>query len=1327
MRILRHIAACAALLLAAATATAQNVYFSPKFGKTIMAETPDGEVGAQYGFFSMWRHDQLPLTVTASDYKTLNKSGEMMLPAANMHVCGANDAQKFVLLGNYGGGTYISMSLPIGYRFTGYRMQLERLDNSDIDGGKYNGVQPVYTNDDVTVTERSSDFAKEKTRVTIAANGSNVLERTSLNKGEDMGHHLYFYIENKNEDGTHTCTAVVVKSCVIYFTAEGDETLWVRPYVVDPETGKSHRESPFSTGRMDLGEFHEYEYNKKTHASTTAYTAAQATALKADCHIYNEAAVSNGNIPGEDETGVDETHQTITSVLNEDLYWYGLKSGTYFVETPVKSQGGEQRALPIGMRITGAKIHYTRGSQADEMQNVGHLITYQKDASSPKYYLNADGRFTSDRGSAVTWRNDEPVTCKDSKVVYCLHSTAGTYLVAVFMYGIPYLATVTDPDEIVNNLVHPVEHDNKEGCYIKIYDSVIYYEDKGKQDVTKNYYLYVDDTAVTNSITFVDEDDRQRYYDYEHNRMCLRNLGTRTLCISYEQMSMPAFTPGDFTIKLYDQKTGEYLEGQDITVNESNPTGEIVLGDLNNDAIKFEIVATGDVRALVRVKLTVQALNPYMNGTKVVCTTQNSAGEQKRVTQIFSVDDFRLFGDQFTIHAPQSYINDGVKGTITFENLYNRYSDGHYGEQGGHARYSYVKSPYMNALYPGTGTGLYDTSLYDPDATYTDKVKQIVCADKMFYCNNLDKLETGKQFDETQKYYREFPYTENSSGQFKYLDKTTSPGIVTETGTHSQLTLTANGDYEDRALFTTDETRYNIAPTWATEHRYHAYYAMKLRLVAKEFEPVFTWRKIYPETFYQDTDGTERTNAKYGLKVEIEPWKDTDDKWSTAGALEASVIAEEIRRVKDPTKPEDENATSDTGDILYIDVSSLNNLIYYEKMSDAPGGIALPTEHQAMDELTYYNKVKLAPNSLVYLPQNMAVYNDNFAYKTSQGSYRACHDIVLTDKRPFFAPHRIQLPAASKVEYQRKITVPKNGQVTAATVLLPFNISLEGGVHKDPTGSEFTVAEMQQSGSVSAQTKTAQEQTCYFTQKWEHDGLTSTLPNTPYMVNVKTLPTDNSTSFIVRQTGATIAASELDEAADVKSLQVMNTDHTFSGETATSTVTYADNTSAALTFHCYASFAGQQLPKGGGNIMVDGEATTCDGYFYFAENKLRNSTDLTFYPSVYMYPFRAYYAYSTPSPAAAARLRSMAVAFGENPNPGHTTAISTVKSDAEPAFRVTASRRSVTVTATTACHVTVCCADGRQAASLSLRGGETRTVALPSGVYVIGGRKLTVM
>ena len=90
---------------------AQDVVVSPETGKFVAALTKDNEVGFQKGWSSLWRHDQLPLSLTVADDDKLNSGGEFSNPAGNLL---KKDGGTFYIAGGESADGYIILSMPKG-------------------------------------------------------------------------------------------------------------------------------------------------------------------------------------------------------------------------------------------------------------------------------------------------------------------------------------------------------------------------------------------------------------------------------------------------------------------------------------------------------------------------------------------------------------------------------------------------------------------------------------------------------------------------------------------------------------------------------------------------------------------------------------------------------------------------------------------------------------------------------------------------------------------------------------------------------------------------------------------------------------------------------------------------------------------------------------------------------------------------------------------------------------------------------------------------------------------------------------------------------------
>ena len=67
----------AIVLVCGLSANAQNVTVSPQTGSLIAALTTGSESGFENGYSAMWRHEQLPLTFTVSDFCNITEGGEL--------------------------------------------------------------------------------------------------------------------------------------------------------------------------------------------------------------------------------------------------------------------------------------------------------------------------------------------------------------------------------------------------------------------------------------------------------------------------------------------------------------------------------------------------------------------------------------------------------------------------------------------------------------------------------------------------------------------------------------------------------------------------------------------------------------------------------------------------------------------------------------------------------------------------------------------------------------------------------------------------------------------------------------------------------------------------------------------------------------------------------------------------------------------------------------------------------------------------------------------------------------------------------------------------
>ena len=755
------------------------------------------------------------------------------------------------------------------------------------------------------------------------------------------------------------------------------------------------------------------------------------------------------------------------------------------------------------------------------------------------------------------------------------------------------------------------------------------------------------------------------------------------------------FVAEEYQIDVYDYKRGETVQK---TIDVTSGTGSYDLGILNNDAIKFEIkgVDGGNGLALVTIDLTLQALNPYINSMEIVCHDGDDHDPTKprtmEMSQTFTNDDFSVSGGVFEFYVPERYANENL--TFTFSNLYSTDGDETYPNGKGAARYSFVTSDYFENFDGNGDDGLYSTS-YDPESTaapfrYEDKAFTAVAGNNFFKFNNADELNsssTGTHPD----HLIEYPFTVS-----KYLASTGSP---TGEGTFTQnefvdVILNASGTANTAIknsgiyyVFTADETRYNIAKTTAWEHRYYAFYRMDIDLKAMTYHPELEWTPVYDKTCYYkkvDNKDTDAEDSMWGLKLK------TVETAGSNGEVEGFLTTVEIdNAITEALTGSDGNGKPKTTDqILYVDASNLKSVVAIQ----GTGGLSMETL-----------KAKFAPNVLFYLPEKSTSTLDNFAYKQDDKFY-AAGNIVITDRNPFYAPFDIQTTSPNYATYTREISWPRNGKTALATVILPFQLTVRDGVHTEPAGSmypgsQFTVNKMNSSNCLSIKEEELNSANDYYKADAYFSPIsgTSTEANKPYMINVTTAPDNENVPFAATQIGAL-----------VKATSSMGTNYEFEGEDALGSI---NGGTSSISFHNQGSFSGKKL-------------TASKGYFYFSGGMYLNSKNLNISAlgdALYVYPFRGYYSYEGGGTGNAKIMTAFTVLFGENEE---ATGITELAGEAD--LVAIPGRGTITFKAAADNDLQIVKANGMKVGRVVIGAGETQTVHVPAGLYIVNGAKLIV-
>ena len=917
--------------------------------------------------------------------------------------------------------------------------------------------------------------------------------------------------------------------------------------------------------------------------------------LKADFLLYDNAGIVDGTA----KPGI-AGDGCISSIYDGGTYTYiGLKNNTYWLETPTDAVAQGSVNIPVGYRIVGARLVYENNVAQNIKKGDKIYITDGKGK-----YLNADLKFTATK---VEWNyaaDGKLSTKSGSSTVYLRHEESGALFWKTYS-----LKTTTDSSQ--------ASAFNTDG-------TTLYY---GKG---------------TNSHIISFDSNGNAVYDVTQSNAIAINAATSN---------------NSFTVKMFD-KTGNGV-AQEVAVNKNNPTGDIVLEKINNDAIKFQIEGlTGDQLAYVCLQVQLEALNPYIDKMDISCT--QPSGDKKLKNQ-YLADDFTIgTNGKVEFAVPTNFGTTGLR--FAFEGLHHKNADETYlsiGSEGKHSRYHFVKSEYYDLI----GENLQGHSSEAANYDYTKKIEVKVAGDKAFECNNSDIFKAGTTGDGTY-YYKEKRY---SNAEY-----------INQGGTWNEMVVNNGDDYVKRYLVVCDETRYNIAPTATPRHAFYAYYSTDLKLSTVNYVPELTYTKVYNDAVVPNTYDA---NYYVGVKVSL---KDTGDQPIAAG--QGYVYAKQIiDKIAEDITNKKVNAPVDAKHILYFDASNIKSLLFSD--TDPSWG--------TLADL----KAKLGDNALLYMPEGVTANLKNVVTKSLSGDdFVSENDIELVDQQPFFAPYSIRLNAANEVVYKRKVTLNHNETKQWVSLMLPFTVAVDtetGSYVQTKDNCAFTFYTMNPDNTFS----NAQETGEYIYEADAHfsafKGVPVTTPNQAYVVSIDQVEETNSDKvlFVVRQSGSTIEATPATPEQPL-----------IQGETATGKIK-----GEATTLVNYGSYCGVKVPK-------------TDGIFYFNKDKFISSLLLDErFEDVFVLPFRSYYACQN----GTNNVRYLNISLEPN------TETSWIDNATETAttsagFMFSAETGKLTITATKDLRTNIRNINGQTIDTTSLKAGETRTVALPSGIYMVNGTKVVV-
>lgn len=503
----------------------------------------------------------------------------------------------------------------------------------------------------------------------------------------------------------------------------------------------------------------------------------------------------------------------------------------------------------------------------------------------------------------------------------------------------------------------------------------------------------------------------------------------------------------------------------------------------------------------------------------------------------------------------------------------------------------------------------------------------------------------------------------------------TNAAYNTQGGKWNEMVVNSGDDYVKRYIVVCDETRYNIAPTTTPRHAIYAYYSTDLKLTTVDYTPEITYTKVYDDAVIPT--GPDK-NYYVGATLRLKSQDGTVLLPEGTGYAYTKQIIDQINADIAAHKT---NAPVDAKHILYFDASKVNSLLFSSNNA----------EWGQLEDL----KSKLGMNALIFLPTGVTDNHDNVATKSLSGDdFIAENNIVLEDQWPFFSPYDIRINAANEVSYKRFVA-HNNDTKQWVSIVLPFTVAVntEGQYINEDDKCDFTFFKMNTTNAFSKPNPSG-----IFTDIDAHfsrcTGVSTTQPNDAYIVRIdraEMTEKEAKLMFILRQRGSTIV-----KTPEGRTIQGAASSGTINGQN--------------MVLTPQATFSGAEVDKN-------------QGIFYFNKDKFVSSSALNMSNTVKVLPFRSYYD-CTGTSTGKRNIRYINISLEPN---NATTDIQEVTSKTTNAGFVFSSQAGqLTVKATKDLRVNVRNVSGQTIDVKALKAGESHSVKLPSGIYVVNGTKVMV-
>lgn len=514
------------------------------------------------------------------------------------------------------------------------------------------------------------------------------------------------------------------------------------------------------------------------------------------------------------------------------------------------------------------------------------------------------------------------------------------------------------------------------------------------------------------------------------------------------------------------------------------------------------------------------------------------------------------------------------------------------------------------------------------------------------------------------------------SGTFYYEEyRYSNDAYNTQGGQWKEMVANSDDNYVKRYIVVCDETRYNIAPTTTPRHAFYAYYSTDLKLTTVDYKPEITYTKVYDDAVIPT--GPDK-NYYVGATLRLRDEAGSLLPEGTGYAYTKQIIDQ----INADIAAHKTNAPVDANHILYFDASNVNSLLF--SSNNAAWG--------QLEDL----KSKLGMNALIFLPTGVTDNHDNVASKSLSGDdFIAENNIVLEDQWPFFSPYDIRINAANEVSYKRFVA-HNNDTKKWVSIVMPFTVAINaetGQYTNEDDKCDFTFYQM---NATNAFSKPNSSGDLIFTDIDGHfspyAGVSTTQPNDAYIVRIdraEMTEKEAKLMFILRQRGSTIVRTPVGR--------------TIQGAASSGTV---DGQNMDLTPQ--ATFSGAEVDR-------------TKGIFYFNKDKFVSSLALEMSNTVKVLPFRSYYDCTG---TGTRNISYINISLEPNNDP---TDIQEVTSKATNAgFVFSAQAGQLTVKATKDLCVNVRNVSGQTIDVKALKAGESHSVKLPSGIYVVNGTKVMV-